>query len=217
MSSEDDSQIICLNNENIKFVSLKDNYSQDALLDENELDERDVVTCFCVHPNNKEIVISTKTGLLRHYNLADKKCLRTMRGSQMPILTMSYDTTGTLVATGSSDKCVRVWDIEKGFCTHSYREHTDIVLLVSFHPDPTRLTLFSSSSDNTIKIYDLNNTAKSLATFKNHVSAPTDLAVSYDGFLLASCGRDKVFLFYYFISFLNCFCINCTTFCICDN
>ena len=202
-SSEDDCKIVCLNNDNVKFLSLEENIVQDTLLNETELDERDVVTCFCLHPNKKQIVISTKSGLLRHYQLGEKKCLRSIRGSQMPILTMNYDATGTLVATGSSDKCVRVWDIEKGFCTHSYKEHTDIILLVTFHPDPTRLTLFSSSSDNTIKIYDLNNTTKSIATFKNHISAPTDLAVSYDGFLLASSGRDKVFLYIYFRFVIN--------------
>ena len=70
----------------------------------------------------------------------------------------SHDLTsllGTLVATGSADKTVRVWDVAKGYCTHNFREHTDIIRTVYFHPDPNRLQLFSCSDDNTIRIFDL--------------------------------------------------------------
>lgn len=62
---------------------------------------------------------------------------------------------GTLVATGSADRTVRVWDVAKGYCTHNFREHTDIIHTVYFHPDPNRLQLFSCSDDNTIRIFDL--------------------------------------------------------------
>jgi U3 small nucleolar RNA-associated protein 13 len=66
-----------------------------------------------------------------------------------------FNILGTLVATGSADRTVRVWDVAKGFCTHNFRDHTDIVQTVYFHPDPNRLQLFSCSEDNTIRIFDL--------------------------------------------------------------
>lgn len=116
---------------------------------------------------------------------------RTIRAHRMPILCMEYDPTGTLVATGSSDRSVRVWDITKGYCTHSFTVHTDIVKTVTFHPDPQRLQLFSTSDDNTIAMYDLRD-QQCVAQFKDHFSLPTSLAFSPDGYILVSSGRDKV-------------------------
>ncbi|CAN0277644.1 unnamed protein product, partial [Hapterophycus canaliculatus] len=42
--------------------------------------------------------------------------------------------TGTLVATGSSDSTVKVWDVERGYCTHNFRGHKGVVSVVAFHP-----------------------------------------------------------------------------------
>jgi WD40 repeat protein len=116
---------------------------------------------------------------------------RTIRAHRMPILCMEYDPTGTLVATGSSDRSVRVWDIIKGYCTHSFTVHTDIVKTVVFHPDPQRLQLFSTSDDNSIAMYDLRD-QQCVAQFKDHFSLPTSLTFSPDGYILVSSGRDKV-------------------------
>lgn len=70
-----------------------------------------------------------------------------------------YKLVGTLIATGSADRAVRVWDVAKGYCTHNFREHTDIVRTVYFHPDPNRLQLFSCSEDNSVRIHDLIDSA----------------------------------------------------------
>lgn len=109
----------------------------------------------------------------------------------MPVLAMTYDTTGTLVATGSSDRVIKVWDIEKGFCTHSFRGHSDIIQLVKFHPNSNQNMLFSTSDDNTIKVWDLID-SKDVATFDQHLSTPKAIVLSPDGYMLVSSGMDKV-------------------------
>ena len=124
--SKDESLLACLESENITFVNWKTGITIGKLLDEED-DLREVITCFCLHPAAGDIVVSTKNGLLRHWNITnfleslDKKdivCVRAIKGHQMPVLCMAYDPTGTLVATGSADRSVRVWDIKGGFCTH---------------------------------------------------------------------------------------------------
>jgi U3 small nucleolar RNA-associated protein 13 len=125
-----------------------------------------------------------------HVNTAGET-FRTFKAHQMPVLCMAYDPTGTLVATGSADRTIRVWDMAGGFCTHSFRDHTDIVRTVTFHPDPQRLLLISTSDDNTVRVFDLRD-SKCVAVFRTHVSLPTAVAFSPDGYLMASCGRDKV-------------------------
>ena len=44
-----------------------------------------------------------------------------------PISTMDFDCTSTLLATGSSDSTIKVWDIEKQYCTHNLKGHTGVV------------------------------------------------------------------------------------------
>jgi U3 small nucleolar RNA-associated protein 13 len=98
---------------------------------------------------------------------------------------------GALVVTGSADRTVRVWDVVGGFCTHSFRDHTDIIRTVTFHPDRQRQQVISTSDDNTIRVFDLRD-SKCVAVFRSHVSLPTAVAFSPDGYIMASCGRDKV-------------------------
>ena len=176
------------------MITVDDPSDAFTLFEEESEEERPSVSCFALHPNGKEIVVATSKFALCHYTLEEKTLIRTIKAHRMPILCLDYDTTGTLVATGSADRSVRVWDIEKGFCTHSFTNvHTDIVKTVYFHPDPQRLELFSTSDDNSIAMYDLRD-QKCVAQFKDHFSLPTQLALSADGYLLVSCGRDKVSL-----------------------
>lgn len=124
---------------------------------------------------------------------AGANCLRAFRAHQMPILTMNFDPTGSLVATGGADRRVCVWDIYRGYCTHSFRDHTDILHSVQFHPDGERLQLFSTAEDHTVRVFDLRD-SRCVAVFDQaHVSVPTSLAFRQsDGYLMASTGRDKV-------------------------
>lgn len=153
--------------------------------------EHESISTFCLHPNGNEIVVATEKFNIMHFLLEDRNSTRTIKAHRMPILCMQYDPTGTLVATGSSDRSVRVWDIVKGHCTHSFTKHTDIVKTVLFHPDPQKLQLFSTSEDNSICMYDLRD-QQCVAQFRDHFSLPTQLAISPDGYTLVSASRDKV-------------------------
>jgi len=190
-----DNMLVCMHDENLSIVDWSSS-SSTKLLEDDE-DSEEVITCFCCHPRLLEVVVATRSGLLRHWNYSpsEKKCLRTIRGHQMPVLSMCYDPTGTLCATGSADRSVRVWDIVRGYCTHSFRDHIDIVQRVFFHSNPNHLTLFSTSDDNTVRMYDLGD-QKCVACFTDHMSLPTSLSVSDDGYMLVSAGRDKVINFY---------------------
>lgn len=161
-------------------------------------DASETVLCFAVHPNGQEIVVAMQSSLLRHYNMGTRDLVRSFRGHQMPVLAMDYDKTGTLVATGSADKTVRVWDVPRGYCTHNFRDHNDIVQLVQFHPDPTQCILFSASDDSTLRMYNL-KTNSCTAVFRQHMSLPTAIAFSMnnDGNFnfMVSVGRDQVLVF----------------------
>lgn len=158
-------------------------------------DATEEILCFCVAPNGEEVVTASRNFLLRHWRLESRECVRSIKGHRMPVLSMAYDSSSTLVATGAADRIVRVWDIPRGYCTHSFKLHTDIVPLVMFHPDPLRLQLFSAAEDSTIKVYDLIE-SKCVGDFGEHLSQVTSISLTEDGYTLASVGRDKVLNFY---------------------
>lgn len=139
---------------------------------------------------------------MRQWSCITFECQRTIKGHKMPVLTMDYDQTSTLVATGSTDNVVRVWDIERGYCTHSFKYHRDIIKFLKFHPNPQKNILFSSSDDSTIKVYNLQNST-CIGDFSNHILAPTDIALTNDHEIMVSVGRDKVILFYLFYLFYS--------------
>uniref|UniRef100_A0A2K6L386 Transducin beta like 3 n=1 Tax=Rhinopithecus bieti TaxID=61621 RepID=A0A2K6L386_RHIBE len=63
--------------------------------------------------------------------------------------------------------------------------------LVAFHPDPTRLLLFSSAADAAIRMWSLQDRS-CLAVLTAHYSAVTSLAFSANGHTMLSSGRDKI-------------------------
>ena len=165
-------------------------FSNEDATDESAASE--AASCFALNPTKpNEIAIAMKSGLLKLYDLFTHATVRVMRAHSMPILTIAYDPSGTLVATGSADKSIKVWDMEQGHCTHIFKDHSDVVQRVYFHPVRNDLRLFSSGDDNTVRIYDLHDSA-CVAAFKDHMSLPTALAVAENGHILVTGGRDKV-------------------------
>ncbi len=61
----------------------------------------------------------------------------------------------TLLASGSDDRRVRLWDTSTGECLHTLRGHTQPVTCVEFSPDSR--TLASGSEDGTVCIWDVSS------------------------------------------------------------
>lgn len=164
----------------------------DASLGTNESSTNEAASCFVLNPiKSNEIAVAMKSGLLKLYDLFTHDTIRVVKAHLMPVLTMAYDPSGSLVATGSADKTIKVWDMEQGHCTHIFKDHSDIVQRIYFHPVRNDLRLFSSGDDNTVRIYDLHDSI-CVAAFKDHMSLPTALVVAENGHVLVTGGRDKV-------------------------
>lgn len=150
---------------------------------------------FAVRPGHNQLVTAGRNLLLRLWDLDTFACLRTIKAHETPVLAMDFDPTGTLLATGGSDRAVKVFDIEKGYCTHNFRRHSGIVTLVKFHPDAKRLQLVSCSDDSTVRIWDLYS-QKEFACIQDHMSPATCVAFSNDGYTMLTSGRDRVVNFW---------------------
>ena len=62
----------------------------------------------------------------------DPVLLRTLKPYVTPIITAAIDWTGTLLATGSADGVVKVWDIRGGYVTHTFRGHAGVISALCF-------------------------------------------------------------------------------------
>ncbi|EFA79504.1 WD40 repeat-containing protein [Heterostelium album PN500] len=114
--------------------------------------------------------------------------IRMWKAHEAPILSIDFHSSGGVVATGSADGSVRVWDIDKGFCTHNLKDDCGVVSIVKFHSKTLRVV--AVSDDNNIRVWDL--VTKQRVILENHLAQISGITFSNSKEELISCGRDKV-------------------------
>ncbi|XP_043945053.1 transducin beta-like protein 3 [Protopterus annectens] len=157
-----------------------------------EQDDQEDITSFAVSPDDEILVTGSRALLLKQWEWRENKCVRTWKAVHTaPVASMVFDSTSTLLATGGCDSTIKIWDVIKQYCTHNLKGSSGVVHVVEFHPDISKLQLFSSSMDYKIRIWDLKS-SKCIAVLESHYSAVTSLTFSSDGKSLVSSGRDKI-------------------------
>ena len=95
----------------------------------------------------------------------------------------------TLLASGSSDSTVKLWDVETQTNIATLEGHTAAVFSVAFSPN--RMLLASGSFDGTVKLWDA-NAHTNIATLEGHAAEIASVAFSPDGTTLASGSFDGI-------------------------
>lgn len=67
-------------------------------------------TCVAFGPDGKSVVLGNADGLIQLVNLADGKIVRTFTGHTGPITGLVFHPTGTLMASCSKDRTVKLWN-----------------------------------------------------------------------------------------------------------
>ncbi|KAH6806730.1 TBP-associated factor 5 [Perilla frutescens var. frutescens] len=91
------------------------------------------------------------------------------------------------IATGSSDKTVRLWDVQSGECVRIFIGHRSMILSLAMSPDGRYMA--SGDEDGTIMMWDLAS-GRCVSPLVGHGSCIWSLAFSCEGSLLASGSAD---------------------------
>jgi WD40 repeat protein len=105
------------------------------------------------------------------------------------IKTIAISDDRSIIATGSEDKTIRLWDIDTGKNLGILTGHQNSIETIAFHPERSDL-LFSSGKDSSIKLWQIDR-EKELVSIDSQQRKITAITISHDGKLLASGSSDR--------------------------
>lgn len=170
------------------------------------------VSSIAIAPNKKLIASGSYDQTVRLWDISTGQMLRTLQGYANRVQSVTYapegcsinsfqpqierthvddellEENGPILASGSQDHTVKLWNITTGKVGQTLEGHTNWVSSVTFSPDGK--TLASGSYDRTIKFWDV-KTGKELRTLQGHTNWVRSVAFSPDGERLVSCSEDE--------------------------
>jgi len=120
--------------------------------------------------------------------VAQKPELSVQTGHAGQVLALAFTRDNKLIASGSVDAAIVLWDPASGNELRALKGHRGTVNSVAFSPDDKQLA--SGSADNTIKIWDVAS-GREKQTMSGHTLFVSSVAFSPDGKMLASGSGDQ--------------------------
>jgi WD40 repeat protein len=140
----------------------------------------------------RHLLISTLIAIVILWSVAlvvgQKPELSVQTGHSGQVLSIAFTGDSKLMASGSVDKTIVLWDPATGFQLRALKGHTGTVGSVAFSPDDKQLA--SGSADTTIKIWDVPS-GREKQTMAGHTLFVSSVAFSPDGKMLASGSGDQ--------------------------
>ena len=113
---------------------------------------------------------------------------QTLEGHTHGVTSVAWNSQGTLLASGSSGRRIKIWDSKTWTCIQTLEGHTNVVSSVTWNSQGTLLA--SGSWDRWIKIWDT-NTWTCVQTLEGHTHWVSSVAWNSQGTFLVSGSKDK--------------------------
>jgi WD40 repeat protein len=123
-----------------------------------------------------------------HDTLLQSSSRLTLTGHQDYVLGVTWSPNGRRLATASSDRTVKVWEMDTGRELLTLSGHHGVVFSVAWSPDGKKLA--TSSSDQTVKVWEAGS-GRELLTLSGHHGVVFSVAWSPDGKKLATSSSDQ--------------------------
>jgi WD40 repeat protein len=137
-----------------------------------------------VRTNQQVLIGLEQEWLIR--NPLPTNLLSTLRGHKKTVYSVDFSPDGKILASGSRDNTIKLWDVKTGQELSTLTGHGNSVFSVAINPQGNILA--SGSKDRTIKLWDL-QTNQVIRTWR-HKDAVRSVVFSHDGSILASGSYD---------------------------
>ena len=130
------------------------------------------------------------TRAIRLYHFPTGRLTTRLKGHTNVVTALAFSNDRWYLASGSSDKTVRIWDLVQKKVIHTLSGHKGYICEVSFLPDNLRVVSASDGDDNNLILWDAMS-GKRLKQMEGHTKKVNAIAVSPNGKTIASGSDDK--------------------------
>ena len=138
-------------------------------------------------PDGQLVAIASTLGL----ELYEAQTMRQLRfiPAESFVQGIAFSADSALLAAGSLDGDIRVWQVADGALANTLEGHTDAVTGVAFSPNGALLA--SASNDDTVRLWPLDGSGEPSLTLTGHTGDVNTVAFSPGGSLLVSGSDDN--------------------------
>ncbi|OQR79259.1 transducin beta protein 3-like [Tropilaelaps mercedesae] len=157
-----------------------------------ECGEDEDVTAMAISPDDETLVVASKNDLLRQFSWRESgtEVRRNWRAMlRTPVVRLEFDVNSRLLASGSADGALKVWDVVSKYCTHNFKGASGRFTVLRFHPKK-HLLYGATSYHGTLFCWSLKDSAL-VQQLEAHTSTITDLQF-IDSRKALTASRDKV-------------------------